>query len=137
MSDTILLIDDDQNHLDLLKLALKKVDSSLSIISFVYPDDALKALRNFTKLPKCIFIDFNLPRKEGIECLYDIRKEKHFNNIIVAMYAAKVPPTVQEALEDAGANFIFQKPTKLSEYKNVIENILGGKEGNLRKLGAV
>jgi DNA-binding response OmpR family regulator len=124
MSKTILLIDDDQDHLDLLKLAIKQVDASLSCISFVYPDDALKMLTNFSELPSSIFIDFNLPRKEGIECLYEIRKNKRYENIKVVMYAAKVPAVVREALKEAGADVVFQKPGKLSDYKAIIEGII-------------
>lgn len=135
MSKTILLIDDDQDHLDLLRLAIKQVDPSLSCISFVYPEDALKMLNNFSELPLCVFIDFNLPRKEGIECLYEIRKVKAYRNIKVVMYAAKVPAVVREALKEAGASVVFQKPGKLSDYKAIIEDIIYPQEDNIRKLG--
>src|SRR5690349_12648094 len=66
MTNTVILVDDDQDHLDLLKLAFKQFDPTLFCISFVYADDAQKALASFNTLPKCILIDFNLPRKEGI-----------------------------------------------------------------------
>ncbi len=134
MSKIILLIDDDQDHLDLLKLAVKQVDSRFNCISFVYPDDALKVLSTFSELPLCIFIDFNLPRKEGIECLYEIRKIQTYNDIKVAMYAAKVPAVVREALKEAGADVVFQKPGKLSDYKKIIEEIIYPKDRNIRRL---
>lgn len=124
MSKTVILIDDDQDHLDLLKLTIKQIDSSISCISFIYADDAIKSLENFSKLPSCIFIDFNLPRKEGIECLYEIRRVEKYRSMKVIMYAKNAPDVIIEALKEAGADEVFEKPSKLSAYKELISKFV-------------
>ena len=120
MAKTIILIDDDQDHLDLLKLTIQQIDASVSCISFIYPDDAIKSLGNFSKLPDCIFIDFNLPRKEGIECLYEIRRKERYSSIKVIMYAKTMPDVIIEALKEAGADEVFEKPSNVSSYKELL-----------------
>ena len=41
MGKTIVLIDDDQEDLDLMKQAIEMVDSSLLCLSFLYPEEQL------------------------------------------------------------------------------------------------
>jgi CheY-like chemotaxis protein len=134
MKNSVILVDDDQDHLDLLKLAFKQFDPALSCISFVYADDAQKALANFSELPRCILIDFNLPRKEGIDCLYELRKNKRFDIVPIGVYAKNVSPIIKEALEEAGANLVFQKPAKLSDYHSIMSLLLDRENDNIRKL---
>lgn len=44
MARTVILIDDDQEDLDLMKQAIHTVDSSLLCLSFIYPEEALRVL---------------------------------------------------------------------------------------------
>lgn len=126
MAKTVILIDDDQDDLDIMKQAIEAVDTSLSCLSFVYPEEALRVLlnKNLVVLPDFIFIDINMPGITGDKCLKTLRKEKEFDSIVITLYSTSMPETVAEALKSAGANFVFEKPVRLRGYVEVLKDII-------------
>ena len=100
MPKTVVIIDDDSDDLEIMKEALSHVDSSLLCISFVYPDEAIRLLaRELILLPDYIFIDINIPRISGQECLATLRKIKEFDDVPIIMYSTSMPSAVSELLK--------------------------------------
>ena len=121
---TIILIDDDIDHIDLQKLAFKQIIPEAHCISFIYPDDAIKIISSIALPPDYVFIDFNLPGKQGIECLYFLRNDSKYKETRIVICANEVQGVVQEALKEAGANFVFKKPPNLAGYRSMIRSML-------------
>jgi CheY-like chemotaxis protein len=127
MPKTVVIIDDDSDDLDIMKEALSQVDSSLLCISFVYPDEAIRLLsKELILLPDFIFIDINIPRISGDECLRHLRSIKEFDSIPIIMYSTSMPAVVAQTLQLKGANFTFQKPFEFRGYVSVLERIIYG-----------
>jgi CheY-like chemotaxis protein len=127
MPKTIVIIDDDSDDLDIMKEALGQVDPSLLCISFVYPDEAIRLLgKELILLPDYIFIDINIPRISGQECLSYLREIKEFDNIPIIMYSTSMPSQVSQVLMKKGANFTFQKPFEFKDYITILERIIYG-----------
>lgn len=126
MARTVILIDDDQEDLDLMKQAIQTVDSSLLCLSFVYPEEALRVLKGqeLVIIPDYVFIDINMPGITGDKCLRALRKQKEFDKIIITLYSTSMPDTVAEALKTAGANFVFEKPVRLMRYIDILKEII-------------
>ena len=63
MAKTVLIIDDDQDDLDIMKQAIQSIDPDLFCLSFIYPEEALKIILGdeFVVTPDYIFIDINMP----------------------------------------------------------------------------
>jgi CheY-like chemotaxis protein len=71
---TVFLIDDDPEDLQFMRDALNRVDSSILCVSFVYPDEAIKLLtKELIVLPDYIFLDMNMPKITGEDCLRHLR----------------------------------------------------------------
>jgi len=127
MPKTVVIIDDDSDDLEIMKEALTHVDSSLLCISFVYPDEAIRLLaKELILLPDYIFIDINIPRISGHECLTTLRKIKEFDDVPIIMYSTSMPANVSDSLKKSGANFTFQKPFEFNDYVNILERIIYG-----------
>ena len=126
MGKTIVLIDDDQEDLDLMKQAIEMVDSSLLCLSFLYPEEALRILlrRELVVVPDFVFIDINMPGITGDKCLKALRREKEFENMVIALYSTSMPETVADALKSTGANFVFEKPVRLKGYVEILTRII-------------
>jgi len=126
MSKTVVLIDDDQDDLELMKLALSDVDSSLLCLSFAYPEEALRMLFNkeLVVLPDHIFIDINMPRMTGDKCLRLLRMRRDFDHIKITLYSTSMPDTVAEALKRDGADHVFEKPVRLKGYSQILQSII-------------
>lgn len=127
MPKTVVIIDDDSDDLEIMKEALSQVDSSLLCISFVYPDEAIRLLsKELILLPDFIFIDINIPRISGHECLQRLRAIPEFKAVPIIMYSTSMPSAVAQTLRGNGATFTFQKPFEFSDYVTILEEIIFG-----------
>ena len=126
MQKMVILIDDDQDDLDIMKQAIKNIDPSLFCLSFVYPEEALRVIlgKEFVVTPDFIFIDINMPGLSGVKCLKAIRASKGVENVIITLYSTSMPETVAEALKASGANHVFEKPVKIKSYSEILSKIL-------------
>ncbi len=125
MKNTVVLIDDDPDDLDLMKEAIAMVDPRLECVSYVYPEEAMRALLTRQDvLPGYIFIDINMPRMSGDKCLEALRKEPHFDPVVISLYSTSMPPAVTEALKSAGASHTFEKPVRMSTYVDILKKIV-------------
>src|SRR5687767_4247452 len=124
-TETVALIANNQNDLDLLKSAIKEVNPSLLCISFVYADEALRVLsEELKKIPSYIFIDVNLRRSTGAKCLTYLRGINDFDTCKIAVYSFVMPQAVAESFVNMGADFAFQKPVSKIAYTEVVSDIL-------------
>jgi len=125
MSKTAILIDDDGDDLEFLAEAIKSVDNSVKCITYLYCDEALNLISTDTSnLPNYIFIDINMPRLDGQECLRQLRKNPNLDGVTITMLSTSMTPVVAKNLKEDGADFTFQKPNKFAEYQYILENIL-------------
>jgi CheY-like chemotaxis protein len=125
MKNTVVLIDDDPDDLDLMKEAISMVDSKLECVSYIYPEEAMRALLGKQDLlPRYIFIDINMPRMSGDKCLEALRKQRHFDPVVISLYSTSMPPAVTEALKSAGASHTFEKPVRMSTYVDILKGIV-------------
>ena len=125
MVKTAILIDDDQDDIDILMEALLEIDNSVVCIPFTYPEQAIFAVQSDLILkPDIIFIDINMPKMTGEECLKKIRNMSELADVPIAMLSTSMPLSVAEKLKELGANFTFGKPSKMDEYHHIVKNIL-------------
>jgi CheY-like chemotaxis protein len=125
MSKTAILIDDDRDDLEFLEEAIKQVDHSVKCIPYLFCDDALRKILNDPSLvPNYIFIDMNMPRWNGNQCLKELRNDPKLKNVPITMLSTSMPPPVAEVLKENGANFTFEKPKNFDDYEQILKLIL-------------
>jgi len=125
MSKTAILIDDDRDDLEFLEAAIRQVDHSVKCISYLFCDDALRKIVNdASSVPNYIFIDINMPRLNGNQCLKELRSDPKFKNVPITMLSTSMPAPVAEALKENGASFTFEKPKNFEDYEQILKLIL-------------
>lgn len=121
----ILLVEDNPGDVRLMREALQ-TDGKANNLHVV--DDGEKAigfLRRTTGFenavrPDLIFLDLNLPKKDGREVLSDIKADDSLKRIpVVVLTTSEAERDVQHAY-DLYANCYIRKPTDLDEYLTVI-----------------
>jgi CheY-like chemotaxis protein len=120
---TILLADDDAEDRQLFKEALdetKKADLVIAKDGL----DLMSILYKMVKLPDAIFLDLNMPRKDGHECLREIKKNEKFTGIPVIIYSTTKSKAQIDASYDEGANLYITKPDSFTKLKQVISEVL-------------
>ena len=119
----ILLADDDEDDCFLFKEALDELDIKTQL-SIVHNGEQLIKWLNNKELPHLLFMDLNMPRKNGMDCLIEIKGSENFNNLPIIIYSTSFQADVVDLLYKQGAQFYIRKPNKFLELKNVIHNAL-------------
>ena len=111
---TCLLVDDDEDDQEIFCLALEKVNPSMKCIKASDGRDALSILSEESFIPDYIFLDLNMPRMDGKECLKEIRKQSRFNKVPVIIFTTSSSERDQAETRQLGANWFITKPPLIS-----------------------
>lgn len=121
----IMLADDDEDDRLFFKEAFEEVKIDYNITTF---NDGSQLMQHLFKeenpLPDIIFLDLNMPRKSGIECLKEIRDNERLKNISVAIYSTS---SSEQDIEDtfvSGANVYIRKPNDFSMLKKILSDVV-------------
>lgn len=117
------LIDDDLDDQEIFHMAMQEFNGS---IQCYFADNGVRALETLRKdesfLPNCIFIDINMPRMNGIECLEQIKSIARLKPVPVCMFSTSADPAVIARTKELGANDFIVKPASIS----VLSQLLSG-----------
>jgi len=121
----ILLADDDQADCLLFKDALDElpVTAHLSIVN--NGEQVMEVLANKeNKLPDVLFLDLNMPRKNGFATLGEIKRNTGLQQLPVIMFTTSSDlETVKRVFRDA-AHYFICKPVEFLQWKKVIYEAL-------------
>lgn len=110
------IVDDDLDDQELFIEAVNEVDSSIECISSSDCEEALDLLRNSKiELPDVIFLDLNMPRLNGKQCLAELKREAHLRHIPVIIYSTSSEKRDIEETARLGAAHFLTKPNKFEE----------------------
>lgn len=110
------IVDDDIDDQDLFIEAVNEVDSSIECMSASNCEEALDLLKNKRiSLPDMIFLDLNMPRLNGKQCLAELKRESHLRNIPVIIYSTSSEKRDIEETTRLGAAHFLTKPNKFEE----------------------
>lgn len=116
-------IDDDADDQEIFGMAISEIDPSIRCVFANDGIDALEKLRVITPLPDCIFIDLNMPRMNGKECLAEIRKIERLNEIPIYIYSTSVDPKLVDECKELGAKQFIVKPPGLHLLTDILRQI--------------
>lgn len=120
--EKILLIDDDEDDCMVFKMALAEVTTEVTFAYRNSGEDIADAL--LWVQPNLIFLDINLPRINGIDCLQQIRKSEQGQHIPVVMYSSSEMPRDLQASYLSGATLYFRKPNNINPLLDALRTIL-------------
>jgi len=72
------------------------------------------------KLPDVLFLDLNMPRKNGFECLTEIKNNLHLKSLPVVIFSTSFEQEVVNLLYSGGAQYFIRKPSEFERFKNII-----------------
>ena len=81
-------------------------------------------LENAKQLPDFIFLDLNMPLKNGIECLKEIKKSAKWKRIITVILSTSCNPEQKKELYKMGADLCLQKPNSFSTFMDTLSKCL-------------
>jgi CheY-like chemotaxis protein len=123
----ILLADDDSDDRFFFRIALEEMvlDSELKLVNDgVELMEFLTNAKDDNQLPDIVFLDMNMPRKSGLECLREIRAERRFDTICIVIYSTFGTDQEVDKILAEGANIYFSKPDEMGKIKDMIRQVI-------------
>jgi len=119
------LIDDDIDDHEIFALALSEIKESAKCIFATDGFNGIEKLNiNPSFVPDFIFIDMNMPRMNGLQCLSEIRKINRLENVPIFMYSTSADPKVILECEHLGASGFIKKQIHIADLQRALSRIL-------------
>lgn len=121
----ILLADDDEDDrlffIDAfeeikIKTKVETVNDGVELMNYLTRSDII--------LPHILFLDLNMPRKGGIDCLLELKRIDLVKNIAVVIYSTSASEEDIEETFVLGANVYLKKPSDFSTLKKTLEAVI-------------
>lgn len=124
------VIDDDLDDQEIFTLAAKK--ASLAI-QCAFANDGVHAIEQLSReaefTPGCIFLDVNMPRMNGIECLEQLKLIARLQHVPIFMCSTSADPRIIEKAKALGARDFIVKPATLAEFAQVLARVYNTLQG--------
>jgi CheY-like chemotaxis protein len=117
----IILAEDDFADRLLFEEAIEELPVSVQINTFSNGDELMEWLiRKKTKLPDVLFLDLNMPRKNGFAALGEIKRNTKLQDLPVIIFStATNNEMIKQVFKDA-AHYYIRKPADFGELKELI-----------------
>jgi len=121
----IMLADDDEDDREIFEEVFRGLLPEIKFSQAETGDELISKLHKETPLPDLIILDLNMPTRNGLECLEEIRSHVKFAHVPVVVYSTTANNDHVEKAFNKGANLYLQKPSNFPGIKKLIERILG------------
>lgn len=121
----VVLADDDEDDRLFFVEAFEELKIQTKVD--IYKDGValMEALNHLDSiLPNILFLDLNMPKLSGLECLKEIKSNKRFKDIAIAIYSTSAS---EEDIEDtfvSGANIYIKKPNNFNTLKKILTDVV-------------
>jgi len=128
MQRTILLVEDNAGAIRLTREALREAEVAVELVAVADGEQAVAYLRGDgdhagAERPDLILLDLNLPKKNGLEVLEEVRQDAALRHIPVIMLTTSSSARDIAACYDRGVNCYVVKPLDLDDFTALVQAI--------------
>lgn len=127
---TILIVDDDEGHVELIEKNLKRGGITNEIISFYDGTDVLNFLFRKGKGPHrkkkngyLLLLDIRMPKVDGVEVLMRIKEDEELRHMPVLMLTTTDDPREVRKCHKLGCSHYITKPVKYTDFVEVVRQL--------------
>ncbi|MFN7099000.1 MAG: response regulator [Flavobacterium sp.] len=121
----ICLADDDEDDRLFFTDAFEELKMKTNVMTFNDGVELMDYLNHGDSiLPNVLFLDLNMPKKNGVECLLEIKQNEKLNDIAIAIYSTS---SSEEHIEETfvnGANIYIKKPSDFDDLKKILSEVV-------------
>lgn len=124
MKETIVLIDDNMNDVELFINAVNDANLINPIKYYTSPNDALIDIKNDSlNKPFIIFIDIHMPELNGLDLLEQFRSDSTLKDTHIVMVSGSDKDADITAAMERGANAFINKPVTEDDIYKLINQL--------------
>lgn len=121
MNDMLIFYtDDDEDDLELFTDAVESLTQEIILQTYSGGEKLLNAISNEPTKPNVIFLDLNMPGKNGFDVLNELKGSKENSEIPIIIFSTSNEPSIIEKCLNLGANYFITKPVLM---KDIIKSI--------------
>lgn len=121
----ILLADNDADDCFFFKKALEGSYVSTHVTTVPDGEHLMQLLKNETyQLPDVLFLDLDMPRKNGFECLSEIKLNSKLQSLPVVVFSTSFEQDIVNQLYQNGAQYYIRKPSEFLLFEKLILHTL-------------
>jgi CheY-like chemotaxis protein len=117
----IVLAEDDIDDQNIFQIALQEIDIAIRTQFVSNGKELLRLLQ--TEQPDLLFLDLDMPYKNGLECLVEMKNDPALGKIPVVVFSSTTKPSNIQTAYEMGAHLFFIKPPIYSDYLSSIKAI--------------
>ena len=120
MTKRILIVDDEQTNISLIKAALKDIDAE-----FIVGRDGGEGLALAkSEKPDMIILDVMMPKLSGFKVCGLLKSDRNFLNIPIAILSSRAGDDDIEISQKVGANIYMLKPIDQKKLNSEVKKLL-------------
>ncbi len=124
MTNTVILIDDDQDDLEILQESILAANPQMKCLAFTDAEEALSFIcDDLIIVPGYVFTDINMPTMTGEQVVAQLRGSVVLEAAVICVVSTSIQDGVKKKLTGLGANHVFQKPANFKGYVSMLEHI--------------
>lgn len=116
--------EDDEEDVDLFKYVLADLSLDVNLQVAANGIELIKMLESAEVYPELIFLDLNMPLKNGMLCLQQIKSNQLWKSIKVVILSTSSLEDQIKAAYDSGADFYLTKSSDYNDFKNSVRACL-------------
>jgi CheY-like chemotaxis protein len=120
----VFLAEDDEEDVLLFESVLSELDRGIIVTVATDGNVLMDLLKQAILLPEIIFLDLNMPHKNGFECLSEIKSNARWNSIKIVILSTSSQAQQIEIAYKGGADLYLAKPVSYTLFKNMLEKCL-------------
>lgn len=117
----IFYTDDDEDDLSIFADAVELLSKEVTLQTYSGGEKLLNAIAHSPPKPYLIFLDLNMPGKNGFDVLTELKGSKENNDIPIIIFSTSNEPSIIEKCIALGANFFITKPVLMKDIVKAIE----------------
>jgi CheY-like chemotaxis protein len=119
-----LFVDDDIDDQEIFSFAVRGLNKPVSLVTAGDGLEALEILKaDKTFIPDCIFLDLNMPRMNGKECLPELRKLPWLKEVPIIIYTTSSEEKDKLETRRLGASDFMTKESSIEGLKTALDRI--------------
>ncbi len=121
----IFLADDDKDDCIFFQEALEELQLVVNLTTVHNGEQLMQLLqKRYSQLPDILFLDLNMPRKNGFSCLEEIKRSEQLKQLPVVIYSTSYDKNIADILYRNGAHHYICKPADFSMLKKFIHKAI-------------
>lgn len=121
----IFLADDDKDDCFIFEEVIKAIPLTIDLTIVHNGEELIELLsKSSENFPHALFLDHIMPRKNGFDCLLDIRANSNFSKLPIVISSSSLNTEVADRLYNEGAYYYLRKPSSFSKLRKVIHQVL-------------